>query len=494
MNKYNAEIAANRFGLGARAGELQAAQDDHVNWLFKQIKPIVFDPAVGNLAKVSSMLEDYNQIRKNEKLGAGQNLNARKVMDDEISAMSETPAASEAMLPVNQQEKDNQGDEAISPDIKAYRKQSGDMIMAMQMEVLRNAISSPDSLSARLLDFFSNHFSVSGQGIEMRLYAPLLEREAIAPYLSGQFVDMLLAVEQHPAMLTYLNNEKSIGPDSPQGKKTKKGLNENLGREILELHTLGVDGGYTQDDVRELAMAITGWSVAGLKKVAGSKDEGIGFVFRERTHQPGARKVLQKKYSQDGVAQGEAILKDLATHPATAHYLSYKLARHFIADKPSEKLVAAMKKTWLVTKGNIPKVMKTMIEHSDAWLPEPQKYKTPREFIVSVLRILDSLEPIKLEKLKLVQGLRALGQEPFNAGSPAGYGDTASNWDGAEALMARIEWVNQLAMHIKTPPVDLITAALGKQLSENSLKLIKRAESRQQGLVLALMSPEFQRR
>jgi uncharacterized protein (DUF1800 family) len=504
MNKYSAEIAANRFGMGARAGELQAAQEDPVNWLLKQIKPIAFDSAVGNLAKVSEMLKDYNQVRKNEKLGAQNNQgkvdrnrknnNDNRMLTNETISVADAAAIAKPILPANQMANDNQGDEKASPELKAYRKKSGDMIMAMQMEVLRNAITTPDSLSARLLDFFSNHFSVSGQGVAMRLYAPLLEREAIAPHLSGQFVDMLLAVEQHPAMLTYLNNEKSIGPDSPQGKKAKKGLNENLGREILELHTLGVNTGYTQTDVRELAMAITGWSLIDPKKVTGPKDDGFGFMFRERTHQPGTRKVLNKKYSQAGVAQGEAILKDLAIHPATAQHISFKLARHFVADKPSETLVAAMKKTWLATQGDISAVMKTMIEHSDAWVPAQQKYKTPREFVVSVFRVLDGVEPVTREKLKLVQGLRALGQEPFNAGSPAGYGDTASNWDGAEALMARIEWANQLAAHIKTPPVDLITAALGKQLSENSLKLIKRAESRQQGLVLALMSPEFQRR
>lgn len=260
MNKYNAEIAVNRFGMGARLGELQAAQTDPVNWLLKQIKPIAFDPAVGSLAKASAMLENYNQLRKNEKLGTQKNEN-NKVTSDEVSVISETSAMSEDMLPTNQMAKERPVDGNDNPEIKTYRKNSGDMILAMQMEVLRNAVTTSDSLSARLLDFFSNHFSVSGQGIAMRLYAPLLEREAIAPHLSGQFVDMLLAVEQHPAMLTYLNNEKSIGPDSPQGKKSKKGLNENLGREILELHTLGVDGGYTQTDVRELAMAITGWSL-----------------------------------------------------------------------------------------------------------------------------------------------------------------------------------------------------------------------------------------
>jgi uncharacterized protein (DUF1800 family) len=261
MSDYNAEIAVNRFGMGARSGELKAAQENTVKWLLKQIRPIVFDSAVGDLQQASAMLKKYNKIRKNEKL-ADEKLMAPKVI--EYSSMEK-----------------NKNEEKVSSDIKSYRKSSSDMIMAMEMEVLRNAITTSNSLSARLLDFFSNHFSVSSQGIAMRLYAPLLEREAIAPNLSGHFVDMLLAVEKHPAMLTYLNNERSIGPDSPQGKKSNRGLNENLGREILELHTLGVDGGYTQKDVRELAMAITGWSLVG------PKDEGFGFMFRERTHQPG---------------------------------------------------------------------------------------------------------------------------------------------------------------------------------------------------------------
>jgi uncharacterized protein (DUF1800 family) len=514
MNSYSAEIAANRFGMGARAGELELAQKDAVSWLLKQIKPIAFDSAIGSLAKASVMLQQYSEIRKNEKLGAQQDeknsvtsdkkndrenaekndgrnegRNVRKKGKNNNKAIgNDKPAMSETISATDKTTQKIHGEENVSPEIKSYRKISGDMIMAMQMEVLHHAITTPNSLSVRLLDFFSNHFSVSGQGIPMHLLAPLLEREAIAPHLSGYFSDMLLAVEQHPAMLVYLNNEKSIGPDSAQGKKSHKGLNENLGREILELHTLGVNGGYSQSDVRELAMAITGWSLVG------PKEDGVGFLFRERAHQPGVRKIVNKNYAQAGVAQGEAILKDLAVHPATAQHLSFKLARHFIADKPSEKLVAAMKTAWLETTGNITAVIKIMLEHPDSWLPEQQKYKTPREFIISTMRIVESFEPLKLEKLKLVQGLRSLGQEPYSAGSPAGYGDTASSWDGAEALMARIEWVSQVAAHSKARPIDLMTAALGKQLTEHTLKFIKGAESGQQGLALAFMSPEFQRR
>jgi uncharacterized protein (DUF1800 family) len=479
MTNYTAEIAVNRFGMGARAGELASAQSNPLQWLMSQLTPIVFDKKVGDLARAQEMLERYAELKKEEK---------SKPKPEKKSPKNLNKQDGDNSMGNGMNAKQDQPAEEESKELKDYRKDSGDMILAMEMESLQYAITAKGSFTSRLLDFFSNHFSVTGQGIEMRVLAPLLEREAIAPNLVGQFSDMLLAVEQHPSMLIYLNNEKSIGPDSPYGKKSKKGLNENLGREILELHTLGVHGGYTQTDVRELAMAITGWSVVG------KNEQGSGFVFRDKAHQPGTRKVLGKSYAQDDVKQGEAILKDLAHHPSTAKYVSFKLARHFIADKPSELLVEAMTKKWLETQGNIKSVVKTMFEHPDSWLPAQQKYKSPREFVVSTLRVVDSLEPLKFEKLKVLQSLSALGQQPFNAGSPAGYGDVSSAWDGAEALMARIEWVNQVASRIKVQALPLLEAALGKQVTENTLKQVRRAESRQQGLVLALMSPEFQRR
>tara|TARA_B110000003_G_C16653214_1_gene535224 strand:+ start:6376 stop:6969 length:594 start_codon:yes stop_codon:yes gene_type:complete len=193
---------------------------------------------------------------------------------------------------------------------------------------------------------------------------------------------MLIAIEQHPAMLSYLNNEKSFGPGSAMGRRKKVGLNENLAREILELHTLGVGGGYSLQDIQELAMAISGWSVSRPNK----NDEPAGFVYREYGHQPGKRTVLGKKYGQRGTRQGEAILRDIAHHPPTAKYVSFKLAQHLVADQPPEKLVSAMDKTWAKTDGNIKAMVTTLVNHDSAWHVPAQKYKAPREYVVSALR------------------------------------------------------------------------------------------------------------
>jgi uncharacterized protein (DUF1800 family) len=203
----------------------------------------------------------------------------------------------------------------------------------LSADTLTQAINSENSLNWRLLDFFSNHFSVTAQGAVMTALAPTLEREAIAPHIHGQFEDMLLTVCKHPAMLIYLNNDKSAGPNSGYGKRKHRGLNENLAREILELHTLGVNVDYQQADVNELAKGITGWSIAF------AKEKNSGFKFRSFWHESGEHILLNKTYPQKNIRQGEAMLINLARHPATAEHLCYKLARHFISDEPPQSLV-----------------------------------------------------------------------------------------------------------------------------------------------------------
>lgn len=467
-NDYSAEIAVTRFGMGARDGELACASQNPRQWLIDQLKPIIFDMKNGSLNQASELLERHSVLKK--------------IQNSKKTESNRTPKSlADNKMQSGAKEIDANG-------LKEYRAQSTSMIVAMEFETLDLAINSNYSFAARLLDFFSNHFSVTGQGAEMGVLAPLLEREAIAPNLVGKFSDMLLAVEQHPSMLIYLNNDKSVGPDSRLNQKAKKGLNENLGREILELHTLGVKGGYTQTDVRELSMAITGWSVYR------TDERAQGFVFRQRAHQPGTRKILKKSYAQIDEKQGQFILMDLANHPATAEHLSFKLARHFVADAPPPALVKAMSMKWLDTQGDIKSVMQTLIEHPDSWQTKQQKFKSPREFVISTLRTLSSMAPLKLPKERILKSLAEMGQEPFKAGSPAGYGDVSSAWDGAEALMTRIEWANQIAAHTKATAIELLNTALGKQVTERTLNLVKRAESRQQSVVMALMSPEFQRR
>lgn len=357
----------------------------------------------------------------------------------------------------------------------------------MSAESLKQVISSEYSVSWRLLDFFSNHFSVSTSGRLMVGLSPTLEREAIAPNLLGNFAEMLLAVEQHPAMLIYLNNEKSFGPNSRMVNKRKVGLNENLAREILELHTLGVDGGYNQADVIELAKGITGWSVKNMQK-----EHGTGFVFRAYGHEPGTRTLLGKKYSQRGISQGEQMLRDLAMNPTTARYVCSKIAHHFVSESPPQALIDKMQATWLNNQGNIKQVMLTLFEAEEAWLASAQKYKTPREFVISAYR---AIAPNNINGKVLFNSLNNLGQTPFNAGSPAGYSDEQSDWLGASALMARVEWSTLISAQVHRINAEQVMArALGSSISENTYQLVMRAESRQQASTLLLMSPEFQRR
>ena len=192
----------------------------------------------------------------------------------------------------------------------------------------------------RLVVFWSNHFCISAnKGGLARMWAGSFEREAIRPHVFGRFADMLKAVEQHPAMLFFLDNQQSLGPDSRAGQNRKRGLNENLAREIMELHTLGVGGGYTQDDVTSLARIITGWTFAGRQGQLGAPGT---FVFNANAHQPGPQRLLGKIYEDNGLAQGEAALADIARHPSTAKFIATKFARHFVADDPPPALVARL--------------------------------------------------------------------------------------------------------------------------------------------------------
>lgn len=441
-----ATIAVNRFGLGARMGELSDAKFDPRQWLLRQMKNPVFDASLGNRVSALELIAEIKGLRR--KIRSGDKLKP----------------------------------EAIFDAVKGYRRR-------LLLDSLRYSISTETPFSLRLLDFFSNHFSVSAIGHPMMILSPILEREAIAPNLFGHFEDMLIAVEQHPAMLLYLNNVKSVGPNSPIGKRSR-GLNENLAREILELHTLGVNAGYSLSDVRQLAMAISGWSISN-ENEAGSP----GFRFRIKAHEPGSRELLGKSYPAGGLKQGEAILRDLARHEQTAQHISLKLAQHLIADKPPGALVAAMSDTWLNTRGNLKAVITTLVEHPLSWNLEPEKVKTPREFVVSACRAIDQSKMVDKRLLAFaLRGLNTMGQKPFDAGSPAGYGILNSDWMGSDGLMKCIDWVNQLSNKTNQKPDAVVERIFSSKLSPVTEKLISGAESRAQGLSLLLLSPEFHRR
>jgi uncharacterized protein (DUF1800 family) len=365
------------------------------------------------------------------------------------------------------------------------------------------ALESDTPFAERLVHFWANHFAVSADKFGVVAFSGLLEVEAIRPHLMGRFSDMVLAVEQHPAMLLYLDQVQSVGPNSPLGARLKDrgakqgGLNENLAREILELHTLGVRTVYTQADVTEFARALTGWTVAGIargpiaRQIGGEASPGE-FVFAPAVHEPGARTIIGKTYPAAGEAQARAILSDLARNPATARQIATKLARHFQRDEPSPMLVARLERRFLETGGSLPDVYAALIEAPEVWAEGSTKFKTPWDWMVSAYRALQIPEP---EARVVANVLNELGQPVWRPKSPAGYDDVATSWAGPDALYRRVEVAERLAARSRvTDPSALARQLFDDTISASTLAAIGRAESPQQGLALLLVSPEFLRR
>jgi uncharacterized protein (DUF1800 family) len=451
MQKSSLYIAFNRFGYGATPALAKLNIQDPKKWLLDQLRDYSIQNPKWTSEQALKQIFAYRHDRK-----------------------------------MIQQSAEN--NKAIT-SLKAKRREMINSSKKLSAQIILQAIQTEQPLQARLQDFFANHFSLSNTNANMRTIAPTLESEAIAPHLNGYFADMLVSVTRHPAMLYYLNNESSIGPNSALGlKRQKRGLNENLGREILELHTLGVNGGYTQSDVQALSKSLTGWSIGGRKK-----REALGFVFKAYAHEPGEKILLGKRYAaatRNSDQQAVDMLNSLATHDQTAQHLSYKIAKHFIADSPPQTLVQQMAKRWVDTRGHIPSVMTIMIGHPLSWLPKSSKFKTPREYVISLQRACQ----LRNTKPDILKTLEILGQAPYSSGSPAGFSDNAQDWASASALMDRIEWAEHIAGQVKMSPIEVAMVALGDLLSPSTAQHIMRAESKQQGLAILFMSPEFLRR
>jgi uncharacterized protein (DUF1800 family) len=356
---------------------------------------------------------------------------------------------------------------------------------------LQRAGSADCGITERLVAFWSNHFCISANKGELaRMWAGSFEREAIRPYLLGRFGDMLKAVEQHPAMLFFLDNQQSLGPDSRAGQNRKRGLNENLAREIMELHTLGVGSGYSQGDVTSLARIITGWTFAGRQGQLGAPGS---FVFNANAHQPGAQPLLGKVYEANGVAQGETALADIARHPATAKFIATKFARHFVADDPPPALVARLQNAFYKSDGDLKVLTTTLLDSDEAWAAPLTKLRSPYEFLVATGRL---LARIPEDPGPYLNGLNLLGQPLWTPAGPNGFPDTNAAWAAPEGMKLRLDISAQLASRVANnfDPRDLLEFAAANAASEETRRTIERAESRQQALALLLMSPELQRR
>jgi uncharacterized protein (DUF1800 family) len=466
LEKLAPAIAANRFGLGARPGELSTISGDGRDWLRVQLKGSAPQLTDGQLKASSDVLAEALDLRQEIRMAR-------------LAAASEDSATGAVLQKVPQ---------LLRP-----------IYIAEATARLREAVTTDRPFIERLTQFWANHFAVSVDKSLLLGLAGSLEREAIRPNVLGNFGDMLLAVERHPAMLLYLDNHLSVGPNSKAARNAERrnadrkvGINENLAREILELHTLGVGGGYTQADVTTFAEVITGWSIAG-ERGRRSQGEPGKFLFRAELHEPGAKKVIGKHYADTGYDQGVAVLRDLAGNPSTARFIATKLARHFIADDPPAKDVEHIARAYMTSGGDLPTVYRALIDCPNAWVEPLAKYKTPSDYIVSAFRGLEV--PVDAGRA-LLAPFELLGQRIYGPGSPAGWPDRSADWDGASALMKRIEWADAVGQRIgnRSNATDLAPQLLGATLTDATRNAIARASSGPQAVTLLLVAPEFMRR
>jgi uncharacterized protein (DUF1800 family) len=391
---------------------------------------------------------------------------------------------------------ESQGKEAMQSKAEAkppepLRRAVREVFQAETLARLAAAKEPLTGFGERLALFWSNHFCISARkGGGVRILAGAYEREVIRPHVFGRFEDMLLAAEKHPAMLLYLDNQQSMGPNSRGGQRQQKGLNENLAREILELHTLGVDGGYGQEDVTSLARILTGWRFARNDNSA-SGEEGR-FAFNPNLHEPGDHKVLGVVYREDGGRQGEAVLLALAKHPSTARRIARKLATHFVSDAPDPALVSRLETAFLDTGGDLSAVSRSLVEAPEAWAAEPLKLRTPYEFVAASVRASD----VSMTAPQVNGALMAMGQPLWSPPGPNGFPDQTSAWLSPEGLKARLDFAARFAQAWPgdAKPSDVLEDIAGPIVSDHTRTALARAGSRAQGFALLLMAPEFQRR
>ena len=345
------EIAVIRFGLGARPGDLKAAAGDPRGWLRAQLQGAVALASTDNLAPSDEIISGLLSARAARRERRRESAGSADAQPQQVNLIRD------AYLP-------------------HYRAQ----VLARA----RSAALTDRPFAERLVHFWSNHFAISTDKGAVLGLGGSLENEAIRPRVNGRFADLLVAVEQHPAMLAFLDNQYSVGPDSAAAQFAARrkpgrpfGINENLAREILELHTLGVHGGYTQSDVTTFAKVLTGWSIGGGEgRLAGGAPGR--FFFRENMHEPGAKHLLGRTYGQVGRAQGEAVLSDLARHPATARFIATKLVRHFVADAPPPAVVDRVAQTFTRTEGDLPAVYGALIGSPEAGSRPKPSSRPPR--------------------------------------------------------------------------------------------------------------------
>ncbi|HEV7690813.1 MAG TPA: DUF1800 family protein [Hyphomonadaceae bacterium] len=512
MTQLQGAIAAIRFGMGARPGEIAAASSDARGWLKAQIKASAASIPDDGLLSTKQVYEARQEIQMENGMagppGAPGAQKGKPQKADMVLAPGVMPPGAAPGQPGDAKEMQRTVNQMIQRESRE----------GLQKEVAvrgRHAASTDTPFAERWARFWANHFTVAARNAQIIGLVGPFEREAIRPNVFANFGTLLGASSFHPGMLVYLDAARSIGPSTEAAKRRDAGLNENLAREIMELHTLGVGSGYTQADIIEFAKALTGWTLGGpqtarlagirpnaadgkrqqraLREVAQEmRDEAGEAVFVEQLHEPGSRTVLGKTYA-GAKGQASAILDDLVMSPATARHIATKLARHFVADHPPESAIKKIEATWMKSQADLSVIARAVVDMDEAWADQPVKFKQPEELLISVARATGVDSAFGKDQRAVYQ---SLAQQPFSAPSPAGWPDDTASWSGADAIKKRLEWANSVSRRMSRAmtPNEFLDRALGPIAGAKTRQAVSRAESAEQGFTLALMSPEFQRR
>ncbi len=523
-----AAIAVTRFGLGAHPGEIDTASHDPAGWLVAQIRregadepvtvplPATPPPAPPKPPTPTPVMAGAAIAAGQVPAGAVANAQmqmAQAGMSSTMAGASVAPPAPTGPIPPKTDFGSGRPLPSMEESWKTFQEyrvavreaKANDMSrrdaaipineLAAEEALARARLASTtaDGFRERWALFWCNHFTVAAKNQDVMVSVGPFEREAIRPHVFKSFAELILASSMHPGMILYLDQQQSIGPNSQAAARRRGGvgLNENLGREIMELHSVGADAGYTQADVTEFARALTGWSVANNPN---DPAPGGAFLYRDTFHEPGPRTVMGKKYNDDGGKQAAQVILDLAQKPQTARRMAHKIAMHFVADDPPPALVARLENVWTRTNGDLGKVAEALVTSRDAYDPTPRKLKTPYDFMVSSWRAAN-FTPANPAR-DVVGPLNSLGMRPFGAPQPNGWSDVSVDWAAPDAIVKRLTWVQGFANANapQTAPVDEAKAVLGARLTPKTELAVSRAESRPEAFALLLMSPEFQRR
>ncbi len=465
--------------LGTALGAAAQSTDPKILHLINRLS---FGPRPRDVERVQSIgVERYLQEQLNPNGSLPETLN-QKLSQLKFQSMNPTQLAIEygAVLPASERQQ--------------KRKDSNQILAEAKQVKLLRAIDSPHQLEEVMTDFWFNHFNVASSKGIAKVWVGNYENTAIRPYVFGKFQDLLMAISKHPAMLHYLDNQSNSAANNP---KAKKGLNENYARELMELHTLGVKGGYSQQDVTNLARILTGWGYQSYNAKQNNIDTAFTFQFNPKRHDFGTKVFLGKTITGSGEAEVIEAMSMLAKSPATAKHISYQLAQYFVKDDPPASLVNKMQKRWLETDGDIRSVLNTLFHSSEFWSASKAKFKTPLQYVVSTVRV-TSLEVKNPEPL--ARQLQQMGMPLYNCATPDGYSNTSSTWLSSNALTQRLDYASTLssgrlklgASQQKPVPIDanLLSATISPFLTPATRDKIAKNQPNLQA-TLMLGSPDF---